>query len=563
MSQFTNDRVWGFLHTEGTRICNEAGEEVILRGYGAGNWTNPEGFMVGASAGFGGGGSLGADRLELPGRFERARSMDSTVRELCGTAYAKTFWPRWYRNHLGEADIRAMAELGFNSVRLPLCAWAFLPEEPEISWNEDSFQMLTDILDWCETYRVYAILDMHAAPGGQSALPCDDGIDNKPHMFTEPESRERTMLLWEELARRYGDRWIVAGYDLLNEPISVPNSWYLMPELANFYEELIARLRKIDQKHIFFLEGATFSTNVEIFDRDYDPEFHNWVLTTHLYGFSPEVKDLYKFLLVSRRWNVPIWIGEGGSGLQDMTVFYELAAQYSISINLWVWKAAGNPQTGRSMGICSYPLPAGWEVMQDYFTKGGPRPSYARAQAMMDEYLENLKFEHCIIDTEKPRYVLRHNGITVPGAGYDGTPGSFSGNWMLGNFLNYRLEDRTKLVLRPGAKVPSAHPAFGMQGPSASPLDQLWLELSEGEFAHYTIRDTECPTQVTVQIRGVTEATVVVRWNMIGGTLRIPAGEEAVSYPAIAIPPAEASAVRVEVRSGTVQIAGVSFSEYV
>lgn len=215
------------------------------------------------------------------------------------------------------------------------------------------------------------------------------------------------------------------------------------------------------------------------------------------------------------------------------------------------------------MGICSYPLPAGWEVMQDYFTKGGPRPSYARAQAMMDEYLENLKFEHCVIDTEKPRYVLRHNGITVPGAGYDGTPGSFSGNWMLGNFLNYRLEDRTKLVLRPGAKVPSAHPAFGMQGPSASPLDQLWLELSEGEFAHYTIRDTECPTQVTVQIRGVTEATVVVRWNMIGGTLRIPAGKEAVSYPAIAIPPAEASAVRVEVRSGTVQIAGVSFSEYV
>ena len=50
---------------------------------------------------------------------------------------------------------------------------------------------------------------------------------------------------------------------------------------------------------------------------------------------------------------------------------------------------------------------------------------------------------------------------------------------------------------------------------------------------------------------------------MIGGTLRIPAVEEAVSYPAIAIPPAEASAVRVEVRSGTVQIAGVSFSEYV
>ena len=30
-------------------------------------------------------------------------------------------------------------------------------------WNEDGFKMLDDVIDWCEKYRIYAILDLHAA----------------------------------------------------------------------------------------------------------------------------------------------------------------------------------------------------------------------------------------------------------------------------------------------------------------------------------------------------------------------------------------------------------------
>ena len=40
-------------------------------------------------------------------------------------------------------------------------------------WNEDGFKMLDDVIDWCEEYGIYAILDLHAAPGGQSATACD------------------------------------------------------------------------------------------------------------------------------------------------------------------------------------------------------------------------------------------------------------------------------------------------------------------------------------------------------------------------------------------------------
>ena len=46
MSKFNYQSVSGFLRTDGRKMRNGKGEEVILRGWGAGNWTNPEGFMV-------------------------------------------------------------------------------------------------------------------------------------------------------------------------------------------------------------------------------------------------------------------------------------------------------------------------------------------------------------------------------------------------------------------------------------------------------------------------------------------------------------------------------------
>lgn len=47
MNKFSRDRVKGFLHTNGRKIVNEDGKTVVLRGWGAGNWMNPEGFMIG------------------------------------------------------------------------------------------------------------------------------------------------------------------------------------------------------------------------------------------------------------------------------------------------------------------------------------------------------------------------------------------------------------------------------------------------------------------------------------------------------------------------------------
>ena len=52
MGYYDKERVRGFLHNQDGIIVNDFGEEVILRGWGMGNWDNPEGFMLGTQSGF-------------------------------------------------------------------------------------------------------------------------------------------------------------------------------------------------------------------------------------------------------------------------------------------------------------------------------------------------------------------------------------------------------------------------------------------------------------------------------------------------------------------------------
>ncbi len=561
MGRFGRERVKGFLRASGTRVVNGDGEEIVLQGYGCGNWTNPEGFMVGAPE-IDLAGGIFSPKYIPPRRFDRRRTFDQAVRELCGDSYAEGFWQAWQANHLAEADIRAMADLGLNSVRLPLNWQAFLQEEPGLVWKEDGFRMLDRVIDWCEQYRIYAILDLHAAPGGQSATACDGGYDNSPHLFMDDESRDRALALWERLAQRYADRWIVGGYDLLNEPVSLPNHQEFVPKLAEFYEAAIERIRKHDKRHLFTLEGPKFSKSNEIFDRDYDPECRNWLIHIHLYGFSPEKQELAWYILKGMERNVPVWIGEGGSHPLANAVFFEVAADYGIGFNLWCWKTAiDGPFGHRSVG---YRLPKDWEAVRGYGA-GGPKPSYARSRAIFDELLENIKYENCEHDKEAIRITRRSPDLRLPAVGYDNRPGdgaSYRGSWEHGNLLGYRLSDRTKLVLAPGVDEP--RPGFDMYpDPNVrrplDPLMSLMIELSAGEFAAYTVRECTKPVPVALELKG-TPGTVVEVDAGHGRTARIAPDTDGLGWKdALTLDPCEEATVTVRVLNGTAWVRTIHF----
>ena len=205
--KMSRSRVDGFLRAEGKIMVNGRGEEVLLTGMGVGNWLVPEGYM-----------------WRFEGKYNSPRRIEGLVKDLCGSAYAANFWQRFRKNYITEKDIQAMAEAGFNSVRLPINWRILMEDEPGITWKEEGFLLIDRFVDWCEKWRLYVILDVHCAPGGQTGSNIDDSVDDIPRLFTDTrsDSWDKAIELWCEIARRYKDRWIVAMYDFLNEPCRSP-----------------------------------------------------------------------------------------------------------------------------------------------------------------------------------------------------------------------------------------------------------------------------------------------------------------------------------------------------
>lgn len=566
MSKFNNEYVKGILKTQGTRFVNGEGKEIILHGYGTANWENVEGFMIGGPPTpvdvfkfylF-----PGPGRDHNPERWTTRRTVTQTIRELCGSEYLSTFWDRWEENHLREEDIKLMAELGYNCVRVVMNANALLYEEPGITFNEKGFGRLTNVIDWCEKYRLYVILDMHGVVGGNNGATGDGLFCEYPSVFLDEESTERQILLWEEIVRRYGHRWIIAGYDLINEPVSSPVQHEYIPLLVKYYDECIRRIRKLDKEHIFFLEGAKFARDLRIFDHNYDPECSNWAISTHIYGASPEIKDLYPWLLKCQEYDVPLWIGECGASPIHNTVFFDICAHYGVAYTPWAWKTAESGPYG--VNSVAHPLPKDWDKIHKYIL-GGPRPSYAEAQRIMDELIENLKLEHCVVNYDNPRTAAKHPDITLPGAAYDmfNEDGSrYYGSWELSNYLDFRLEDRTKLVW--ATEKPKPYPVFNWyDDPNVQrydPLEDLALELQAGEFANYTVREVEKLCRVTVEGIGEGKAEMLCNGEKVG-EISLPAGSilSPVCAGTLTIPAAEEAIVTIKVTEGTLTIKNVHF----
>ena len=519
---FSKERVTGFLRADGQKMVNGKGEQVVLRGWGMGNWDNPEGFMIGAADDFG----LSFDHAPM-GRIDRGRSLEQIVRETCGTKYLETFWDRWHRAWLGEGDIKLLAERGYNSVRLPIRACSFLKEEPGIEWNEESFAMLTDVLDWCEKYKVYAIIDVHAATAGQSCLPCDDGVDNAPHLFIDDEAMERMYILMEEFARRYKDRWIVGGYDCINEPLSVtPRMFELLPKLKECYAEMVRRFRVIDKNHMFLLNGTQFSSRMDVFDRDYDPECHNWAIAIHAYAMvSPEMSSFSEAFKKCEEWNVPLWMGETGTSLEYawQTTVYEMLREHDAGYNLWSFKTCGD--TGAAK-VLKFDPPAGWQRIVDYALKGGAKPSYEEAQRIFDAYLEAAKCENCTEDASYHPYLLREGDFEIPAVGYNDLPAdSRNGRCELPSPVNYRQGDRFDITYEDGFAPPVTFPGAPAPGHMR---EHMHLRLSAGEFASYTVLE---PGAYTVSATYAAAAPVRIKVTADGQPLfegELPAAEQVV-----------------------------------
>lgn len=479
----------GFLHTMGRKIVNGLGEEILLTGWGLGNWLLPEGYMW----------------LADSTRFDRPRRIEQVIEELTGKAYARKFWEQFRRDYIRKEDIMYMAELGYNSVRIPINWRVIMEEGPGITWKEEGFVLLDECLEWCEEAGMYAFLDLHGAPGGQTGANIDDSVDNVPRLFIDPDNKEKALSLWRALAIRYGHREVVGGYDLLNEPIAPPSAGYgdydyLIPELKQFYREAVAVIRAVDPDHLLSIEGAHWATDTSIFNKKYDD---NMVLHFHRYAEMPQKKIFEAYLERSEALDIPLWLGETGENVNEWyAALYPLAFSLGIGYNLWPWK-----KMDCTNSPCSIKRPAGYEMIMDYL-KGGTHPGFEAARKILDEYLHNIKLENCILHPEVTRHVFRQVPFSMLAVDFDEVPGrgiSYSGTALENPDIDYRRGCQMQVV----ASEPLAEKRFAFD----CGWDCLALILTDGEFAEYTISgcrevlaDIECtvkqPASLLIEVKG-------------------------------------------------------------
>ncbi len=139
-------------------------------------------------------------------------------------------------------------------------------------------------MQWCHEAGLRVIIDLHAAPGGQTGVNHDDG-PGFPLTFYVPRYRQLTIALWQKLAAHYRDETAILGYDFLNEPISPYSDVdYLNPQLEPLYRDIVAAIRSVDPNHAVLLGGGQWDTNFAVFDRPFD---RNAVYTYHKFWANP------------------------------------------------------------------------------------------------------------------------------------------------------------------------------------------------------------------------------------------------------------------------------------
>jgi aryl-phospho-beta-D-glucosidase BglC (GH1 family) len=337
-----------FLKIDKTRIVDEAGKPVVLKGVALGGWLMMEGYMH-------------------CGRNIPEREFKALLAKAQGKEAMEDFTNSFREIFIQESDIRNIKAWGANCVRVPFNYRVVEFEDRAFSLNEAGLRHLDDAVEWCEKHGIYCVLDMHASPGAQNedwhADPCGN-----PAFFFDEGNKNRYYRLWHFLADRYRDSSAVAGYDVLNEP-NVPITQEGV--VKEVYDRVTKEIRDADKRHIIFLEGNLFSQRFAFLGKPQDTNtaysLHAYPIPDYAFNWEQDLvypgrvykimwnKERFEFLTKQyysfiKKAGVPLYIGEIGVNwrgghygeLKWVKDLLEIFKKYGLSWTYWTYKTVAN-----------------------------------------------------------------------------------------------------------------------------------------------------------------------------------------------------------------------------
>ncbi len=292
----------------------------------------------------------------LGGRNIPESQFKEEFKKVNGERELKEFMQTFRFNFIVEEDFANIQNIKANTVRLPFHYKVFKEERI----------ILKRALEWAQSFGLKVILDLHAAPGSQNQDWHSDSF-GKALLWKEKRYQEETIELWEEIASTFKDSSSLLGYDLLNEPV-VEGEPRLVKEL---YKKIIFALRKIDKKHLIFMEGDIWAQRIdflkELLAENVQVSIHTYQPLNYVFNFTPflkypgriektkwDKKRIYKYLepyyLFSQKHKVKILVGEFGinwrGGLWGESVWLkdilDAFNDFGFGYIYWTYKAVAN-----------------------------------------------------------------------------------------------------------------------------------------------------------------------------------------------------------------------------
>ena len=178
-----------------------------------------------------------------------------------------------------EADVAAVAEAGFDHIRIPI--------DEEQMWDEagnkipEAWQLLHAALGWMKKHRLKALVDLHI-------IRSHYFLDDDPPLFKDPAEQRKFADLWVQLSdelKKYSRKHV--AYELLNESVAKNHD-----DWNKVYRQAYDAVRAREPKRVIFI-GPNRWQNARYFPYLTIPENDpNIVLSFHFY--SPHIITHYK-----------------------------------------------------------------------------------------------------------------------------------------------------------------------------------------------------------------------------------------------------------------------------
>lgn len=343
--------------TDGEKLVDEQGNEVIMRGINAGGLFVTEHWMTGFNKS-----NPKNDYLSLSRTFISRFGEEDT----------KQLWEEYRSNWWTEEDFENCAEMGINVIRLPFTYmnvdFAAITDLENAGQSYD-FSALDEFVEAAAEHGIYTILDLHGAYGSQNGQDHSGQIFDTAEEVTFYENEQLislTVKLWGALADHFRTNSNVIGYDILNEPgekagLTEKRHW-------DCFDRIYDAIRATGDRHIVIFESCWDGANLP------QPSEYGW--ETCIYSFHHYSGDNISYEQFCESWDskiaeieswdfgVPLYMGE-------FTAYGKEARWWDYALSLlnehgwhwtsWTYKVWGS----MAWGVVNVPNDGAYKVNPD------------------------------------------------------------------------------------------------------------------------------------------------------------------------------------------------------